>query len=199
MPVRVRTIFEFRFLKPELSSGCSIAPRDQPDRRSGVRDRRRRQVAAERDRGRDERPWPQQRAGIEDRVAADLSPVAHDGAELAQPGLVGAFRRADDNRRLVEPEVGTDRAGAKVGSVAQDGIADVIEMRDLGTVHQQAILELARVAEHAAFADDDVAPDEGARTDVGVGPDPDRADQGRVGWQFDRRMQPDETLDAHAG
>src|SRR5690242_13698696 len=43
-----------------------------------------------------------------------------------------------------------------MGAKAENGIADIIEMRDLCFVAHDAILELARVPHHHTVADDDV-------------------------------------------
>ena len=100
---------------------------------------------------------------------------------------------------LIEPKVGTDRTSPEVGAVAEDGIADVVIVRCLHFIEEQAVLKLTRVPQHAALAHDDIAANEGTGADLGFGPDIGRADDRGISRQFDGRMDPDPPLDMDAG
>src|SRR6201999_387729 len=67
---------------------------------------------------------------------------------------------------------GEDDAGAEVAAVADDGVADVIKMGDLGFVEDDGVFEFAGVAEDAAGADDDVLADVAAVADFAAFADP---------------------------
>lgn len=158
----------------------------------------RRQVAAEIHAGHDQRARPEQRAGIEHGIATDLGPVAEDGAELPQPGADHAGVGADGDLALVEPEVGADHARPEVRAIAENRVAHVVVVRRLDAVEQQAVLELARIAQHAALPGDHVPADEGTRANVGAGPDPGGPEDRGIGGQLDRRMEPDLALQMDA-
>ena len=95
----------------------------------------------------------------------------------------------DHDLAVVELDVGKDRARAEVALVTQDRVADVIEMRHLRAVEQQAVLELARVAQHGVVAHDDVLAHVTTVADVAVRADPRRA--------FDHRAVLDDRAFAH--
>ena len=65
-------------------------------------------------------------------------------------------------------EVGADDARAEVRLVAENGVAEVIEMRHLAAVEEQGVLEFAGIAHHAVVADDDVLADVGVVADLAV-------------------------------
>ncbi len=74
--------------------------------------------------------------------------------------------------------------------VAEDRVADVVEVRHLRAVKEQAVLELTRITKNRAIADEDVFADVTAVTDVAVGSDPGRAFDHRA--VFDDRALADE-------
>ncbi len=74
--------------------------------------------------------------------------------------------------RAVEADIGEDDAGGKVALVADNGIADVIEMRDFRFVEDDRVLEFARVAHGDAVADDDIFADIAAVADFAALADP---------------------------
>lgn len=111
-------------------------------------------------------------AGVDDGVAADLGAVADDGAEFLEAGGDEAFVGGDDDFAVVELDVGEDDAGAEVAAVADDGVADVVKVGDLGFVEDDGVLEFAGVAEDAAGADDDVFADVAAVANLAAFADP---------------------------
>ena len=50
----------------------------------------------------------------------------------------------------------------------EDGIANIIEMRNLRVVEQERVLQFARIADHAIVAHDDVVADVGVVTDFAI-------------------------------
>ena len=71
--------------------------------------------------------------------------------------------------------VGYFHARAEVRLVAEDGIADVIEVRRVGAIEQQRVFQFGRIADDTAVADDDVFADVGVVADLAV-----LADDGRA-------------------
>lgn len=92
-------------------------------------------------------------------MAADFDAVADDGPELFQSGGCGALRRADDDFAFVQTHIGKNDTGSQVSTVAEDGVADVIEVGNLCPVEDDAIFELTGVSENNFVADDDVFAD----------------------------------------
>ena len=83
-------------------------------------------------------------AGINDTVATDFGVVTNHCAELAESGrLESAFGEGDEDFFAIEPDIGEDDACAEMGGVAEDGIADIVKVRDLCVVEDEAVLELA--------------------------------------------------------
>lgn len=117
-------------------------------------------------------------AGTQHTVAADLRPVADDGAELPQ-ARVEHFpgRGRDRDMAAVEPHIRANDARPQMRPALEDGVADVVEMRHLALVEEQAVLEFARVSQHAAPARHDPlahispAPHHRALADPGRAPD----------------------------
>ena len=98
---------------------------------------------------------------------------------------------------MVELDVRKDGARAEVALVAEDRVTDVVEVRHLRAVEEQAVLEFARVAEDRAVADEDVLAHVAPVADVAVGPDPGRAFDHRA--VFDHRAFADEHVRADVG
>src|SRR5579862_2930109 len=139
-------------------------------------------------RGQDAAPediWINHRAASDDAarvqhgVAAHFRTVTEQRTEFAQAGvkrLSVQFQLDVAGKELV---IGDLHARAEVRLVAEDGVADIIEMRRLRTIEQQRVFQFGRVADDTAVADDDVFPDIGAMSDLAV-----FADDGRA---FDHR------------
>src|SRR4051812_37216931 len=75
-------------------------------------------------------------------------------------------------------------------AMAQDRVADVVKMRHLRFVEQDAVLKFARVPHHHAIARDDVLADVTTAADMAILADPGRALQDRA--LFDDRSRADE-------
>lgn len=73
---------------------------------------------------------------------------------------------------MIEPDIGENRSGTEVSLVAENGIADVVEVRDLGLVKDQAVLEFAGIAQHDPVAYHDILADVGAVADLASLADP---------------------------
>ena len=127
-----------------------------------------------------------------------LGLFADDGADFRESGLMIGLGPPHHHRLAVEPEVGTDRAGSEMRPVAEHGIADVVEMRRLHPVEEQAMFEFAAVAQNTVRPGDEVAANHRPRPDNGFRSDPGRAEDGGIGRQLDRRMQVDRPLDVDA-
>ena len=85
-----------------------------------MHDGRRRHVSADGDRWRNEHARSEQRARIEHGVAAHFRTVAHNGAELPQPGFIGRIGGSYHDGLLVQPKIGADDARSEMRVIAQD-------------------------------------------------------------------------------
>ena len=94
---------------------------------------------------------------------------------LRRPVVSDRVADAQRDEVAVELEVGDDHARREMHLRAEDRVADVIEMRHLAAVEEDAVLDLARIADDRARADDDVLADVGAVANLAVRPDPRRA------------------------
>ena len=136
-------------------------------------------------------------AGVEHGVAAGFRAVAQQRAELAQARVERHAVHLDSDVAGEKFEVGNLHARAEVRLVAEDGVADVIEVRRLRAVEKQGVFQLGRIADDAAFADDDVFTDVGVVTDLAVLADDGRAfDHDAV---FENRAFTDENVFADEG
>ena len=115
------------------------------------------------------------RAGIDHCVAADLRSIADDRAEFSQAGRNVAIGCYDRDFGVIELHVRENHARAEMRVMTKDRIADVIEMRHLRFIEQDAVFEFARVAHDYAVADDHVFAHVTAAADVAVLADPRRA------------------------
>ena len=142
-----RPLYELGWIKNEAAARDRVAPalRAQPRRFAAredlhvlphLHDARGRQHAAEIRARINDRSRPSTDAGIDHRVAADLRAIADDRAELLQPGRDVAIVRAHVNLAMIELHVRQNHAGAEVRSVAEDRVADVVEMRHLRFVEE---------------------------------------------------------------
>src|SRR5262245_16683683 len=117
---------------------------------------------------------PDDRAGINHRVATNLSPVADNRTKLFKSrSNVSLFRRNRD-LAVIEFHVRQDHACAEVRFESENRIADVIEMRHLRFVEDDAVFEFARVAHDHAVADHDILAHITAASDMAVVADPRR-------------------------
>ena len=114
-------------------------------------------------------------AGIQHGVAAGFRAVAQQRAELAQAGVAGLAVHLDKNIPRHQFEVGNFYARAEVRLVAENGIADVIEMGRGGLIEQKRIFQFGRIADNTAVADDDVFADVGVVADLAIFSDDGRA------------------------
>jgi len=105
----------------------------------------------------------------------------------------------DADLLAVQAEVREDHAGAEVRLIAEDRVAHVAEVRDLDSIKQKAVLELARVAQHAARARDDATTDVGSGPDLRPGTDPRRTNEGRGVREDYPGLQVNLALKVHPG
>src|SRR5699024_5766728 len=121
--------------------------------------------------GIDLRVGPKDAPGAEDAVAAHFHEIADHRADLLAAGLDLLPVPFDDDRGLIRLDVRGDRAGAEVGLVAQDRVADIVKVGHLHPVKQNRVFQLDRVANDAALADEDAPANEGAGAELGPLPD----------------------------
>lgn len=91
----------------------------------------------------------------------------------------------------IEADIGNDDAGAEMGFIAEDGIADVIEVGDFAIVEDDAVFELAGVSECGIGADNDVFTDVGTCAHGGAGADPSGTFDGGAGFDDGARCEID--------
>lgn len=76
-------------------------------------------------------------------------------------------------------QIGANAASTHVGMGAEDRVPNIVVMRNLNVVEQDAVFQLAGVADHAALTNDDVATEIGARTELSPTADDRRRFNGR--------------------
>src|SRR4051812_32208479 len=136
-----------------------ISPRDLRHDLTRLRNRCLRKTAGKGHERHHQRATPKHGPRVQHRVASDLRFVPNDCPEFFQSRGIITVRAQHHDRLLIESQIRTNYAGAKMSAVAENRVPHVAEMRHLHAVHQQAVLELTRVAEHAAFANDHVSAD----------------------------------------
>ena len=104
-------------------------------------------------------------ARIEDRITADIHPVAKDGTDLAKAGGCVRAVAVDHDVLLVRLDIGCDGACAHMCMETKDAVADIIVVGNFYLVEENDIFQLGGVADSGSFADNGAAPDEGALTD----------------------------------
>ena len=107
-------------------------------------------------------------SGVAHGVAAELGPVADHGPYFLDAGLDDLVAVVHHYQVAVALDVGGDGAGAHVGVPAEDGIADVVVVRDLAVVEYDRVLELDAVADYAIGTDENGTPDKGTVPHFGV-------------------------------
>jgi hypothetical protein len=110
-------------------------------------------------------------AGVEDAVATDFGEIAEQSAEFAEAGVEGFAVDLDFDVAGERFEIREHHAGADVRFVAEDGVADVIEVRRGGVVEQQRVFQLGGISDDAVVADDDVVADVGVVADLAIATD----------------------------
>ena len=75
---------------------------------------------------------------------------------------------------MVEAYIGEDGSSAEVCLVAEDRVPDVVEVRDLSLVEDEAVLELAGVAQNDAITDHYIFADIGTVANLAILTDPSR-------------------------
>lgn len=158
-----------------------------------------REVASEGNGGEYGGAFAENGSGLEDGVAAGFGVVTHERTEFAEISFNSPGGGLHSDGFLVEAEIGADCARAEVGAVAEHRVADIIIMRGLHAIEEQAIFIFATIAEHAFFTSDDIAADEHTGAEVGMRANPRRALDDAVGREFDRGVQVNEALDAQPG
>src|SRR2546426_4321241 len=98
-------------------------------------------------------------ARVENGVAADVGVVAQQGAEFAQTGVEFFAVHFHEDVPRGELEVGDFYACAKMGSVAENRVTDVIEVGSDGMIEQERVFDLAGISDDAVVADDDIFAD----------------------------------------
>ena len=87
--------------------------------------------------------------------------------------------------------------------MAEDGIAHVIKMRHLAVVKEQAVFQLARIADHTAIAHDHIGAHISAVADLAIPPDDSWALNVRAGLHHgsfsEKHLGPDHCLGRYGG
>jgi len=119
------------------------------------------------------------RPRTENAIASDLRVIADQSAKFSKPRGNWPLRRWNRDHAFIQTDIGKNDARAQVRSMAQNGIAYIIEMRDLGIVKNQAVFEFRGISSHNAITHDDIFPNVATIADLAVLTDP--------SWPFDHR------------
>jgi hypothetical protein len=76
---------------------------------------------------------------------------------------------------MVQLYVRKNHARPQMRAMTQNRISDIVEMRDLRVIEEDAILELTRIPHHHAVPDDHILPHVTSAADLAILPDPRRA------------------------
>ena len=114
---------------------------------------------------------PEDAARVEDGVAADLRPVAHQRAELAQPGIDPGPLDLYEDIAGREFHIRDFHARPEMRPMAQDRVAHIVEVGHLTPVEEEGVLDLAGVADDAIVPDQHMLADVGVVADFAVRPD----------------------------
>src|SRR5271154_7183378 len=114
------------------------------------------------------RAAPEDAAGVQHGVAAGFRAVAQQRAEFAQAGVKRHTVHVHKNIAGQKFEVGNFYARAEVRLVAENGVADVIEVRRLRAVEEERVFQFARIADDTVVADDDIFAKVGVVADLTV-------------------------------
>ncbi len=113
----------------------------------------------------------------ENAVAADLGVVADESAEFSEAGGDGALGCVDGHWCLVEAHIRENDARAEVGLVAENRVADIVEVRNLGLVEDEAVFKFRGISCHDSVAEDHIFADVTPISNLTVLADP--------SWTFD--------------
>ena len=102
---------------------------------------------------------PHEGTGAENAVATDLGMVADEGTEFPEAGGDGALGCVDGHGRLVEAHIRENDACTEVGLVAEDRVADIVEVRNLGLVEDEAVFKFRGIPGYNSVAEDHIFAD----------------------------------------
>src|SRR5215469_12388476 len=120
----------------------------------------------------------QNRARADYRLTTDLGVITDDGAELAQPRCDRLVFVSQMDFFPVQSHICQNHSCPQVGLVAENGVTDIVKMRDLGPVEYYAIFKLARVTKDCAVANDHIFADITTASDLAIIADPGRTFNG---------------------
>ena len=99
-----------------------------------------------------------------------MHPVSRNAAELPPPGV---HQRASHFRQVILPivtEIRGHRTRAQIDLLAQDRVADIAQVTDVGAGENQRVLDFDRIANVATVANGGGASKIAVRTNLAVGP-----------------------------
>src|SRR5260370_8630098 len=108
------------------------------------------------------------------RVAADFSSITHDRDDLGKAVRNVPVGSGHGDLAVIEFHIRQNAAGAEMCFKSKNGIANVIEMRRLRFVENNAVLELARISHDYSVSDDDIFAHVPAAADMAILSDPGR-------------------------
>ena len=121
--------------------------------------------------------------------------VADEGPELAEASGYRTLGGVDFHRGLVESHIGKNNSRTEVGFLSENRVADVVEMRNLGFVEDEAVFKFRGISRDDAIAEDDIFANVATITNLAVLTDPSWAfDHGPL---FDHRALADKDGTAH--
>ena len=118
---------------------------------------------------------PDEGTRAENAVATDLGMVADEGAKFAKAGGDNALRGVDGDRRFIEAHIRENDSSSEVGLVAEDRVANIIEVRNLGLVEDEAVFKFRGIPSHNPIAEDHIFADVTSVPNLAVLADPSRA------------------------
>ena len=121
----------------------------------------------------------QNRARAYYRVATDLGAITNDGAELTESGCDATVFVSQMDFFPVQSHICQNHSCPQVSFITENGVTDIVKMRDFGAVEHHAIFKLAGVTKDHSITHDYAFADIAATADLAIIPDP--------GWTFNGR------------
>ena len=85
---------------------------------------------------------PDYGARVQNAVAADFRTVTHHRADFFAAGFQRSTRLFDHDKGFITLDIAGDRACTHMGLISQNGISNIIVVRDLNGITQNNILQL---------------------------------------------------------
>ena len=99
-------------------------------------------------------------SGIKDGITSYLYVISEHSAELTKSCLIRSSLTLNNNILTVSLDIGCDGTGTEVSLISENGITNVVIVRNLNLVKEDNVLKLCGVTNCSTFADNSALSDE---------------------------------------